>query len=182
MSLVNVSNPDLLYTAIGTVGALWALGVAIYTFVYNYLQSWAGPTRVRGAQDPLAQPEVDSRLQNYNGVFRGYLAVGLLSLYTILFSFYALVFDAAKAEALARWLFLLTLLGYGFLFSLEILTSIWYVRDRRNDAAQLQKKTLPLPHLKDPRGIARWHRIEMVALAVMAILVFGVLLLAISQP
>ena len=47
MPLANVSNPDLLYAIIGTVGAVWAIGVAIYTFVYNYLQSWAGPTRVR---------------------------------------------------------------------------------------------------------------------------------------
>ena len=108
------------------------------------------------------------------------MGMGLLSLYTILISFYALVYDVAKAEVLARWLFFIVIIGYGLLFSMEILTSIWYVRDRRNDAAKSQGKPLPLPYLKDSRGITRWHRIEMAVLAALAILIFVVLLMATS--
>jgi len=177
MPPVNLSDPNLLYAIIGTVGALWAIGVAIYTFVYNYLQSWAGPTRRRDAEDPLLHPDADGRLREYKKVFWGYMVMGLLSSYTILFSFYAVVYDVAKAEVLARWLFSTVLVGYGVLFSLEILTSIWYVRDRRNDAAKLQEKPLPLPHPKDRKGRTLWHRVEMVVLAVLAILIFAVLLL-----
>ena len=126
----------LLTTIMATVATLWAIGFATYYFIFNYLDKWVerqlnpdGRLKTNGQRRPVE--EIAQSLDRNRCVFIAYIAVGFLSVGTILVVGTALAFAWEPLVPVAGTLFVLTLGSFLVLFTFEIKSSLRYIQDRR---------------------------------------------------
>ena len=103
---------------IATVGVVWAIGFAVYEFIWGYFWSWA--------KDPENRNVRPARISFWQHliIFIAYLALGLLAFYSIYVSGSVLLSGEHEGLPSAWSYFLATLMGYVALFTFEIGTSI----------------------------------------------------------
>ena len=123
----------LLATIIATVATLWAIGYATYHFIFNYLDKWVQRELDKDKEERRPVHEMRDSLDRNRCVFIGYIAVGFLSVGTILVAGAALAFGWDPLVPVAGTLFVLTLGAFLALFTYEIKTSLRYIRNRRKE-------------------------------------------------
>jgi len=106
---------------VATVGVVWTIGIATYTFIWNYFWSWAKEPENR--EKPGARGSMKQNLV----VYCAYLLIGFFSAFSIYLSTSVLASGQREGLSFAWNFFLLVVLGHLFLFSFEIATSIWKV-------------------------------------------------------
>lgn len=122
MASLTPNDLALLPAMMGTIGTMWAIGVAVYQFVFNYLKQ----TEDR-AMDNAARRW---RYRRYGLMFATHIVSGLFTAASILLSGAALAFDSASLVAWAGATFVVALLLTVSALSYEIATSIHYVMER----------------------------------------------------
>lgn len=122
---------------IATVGVVWAIGFAAYTFVYGYFQQVHLKEAVSMADDP-AYPALKHgekrlhmvcRLRRNRNVYWTFILAGFAAILSISASAFALAYDSSDLLIWAK-------LGFGgavglhlLVFSREILSSVDQMRD-----------------------------------------------------
>jgi len=118
LSPLTNSDQTLLSAMSASVGVVWAIGFAVYEFIWNYFWSWA--------KHPENRKERSARISFWQHliVFNAYLVLGLLAFYSIYVSGGVLLSGEREGLPSAWSYFLATVVGYVVLFTFEIGTSI----------------------------------------------------------
>ena len=147
--MVNLQPNDeaLLSAMMGTVGTIWAIGLAVYVFIYNYfvenvrddLEDLEFRINTMGNDEATQKYLMDrrqrayDRLRRYSRVFSSYLLTGVLTATCIIVSGATLAYDRPDWIPLAGAVFVVTLLALVALLSFEVWTSFRQVRKHMAD-------------------------------------------------
>ena len=127
---LSANDATLLSVIIGATATFWAIGFAVYFFIFEYLDRWVERELNRR---PLGRQELAwaiGRLGPYRCVFIGFMVAGFLSFATVLVAGVGYAVNSHEWVVPAGIMFLVTLVAYLVLFTHELLTSIRYVPDR----------------------------------------------------
>ena|SRR3990172_2574581 len=130
--MLNPGDEQLLVTMMGLLATVWAIGVAVYEFIYQYWErNHRDRAREMAERIKLGVPvdvEQKKRMQrglfHYTFVFSVYVLAGILSAFSIGAGTVALVEGSQWWKALALQLFGPALSAQFALFTWEILTSV----------------------------------------------------------
>ena len=122
---------------IATVGVVWTIGFAAYTFIYGYFQQVHLKEAVSMADDPAypAQKHAEKRLQmvcrlrRNRNVYWTFILAGFGALLSIGASAFTFAYDSLDLLIWAKVAFGGTIGIHLFIFSREILSSIDQMRD-----------------------------------------------------
>lgn len=120
------NQQNLLTAIIGATAGLWAIGMAVYAFVYQYFQEKHLPEAkemAKGATTP-SNRMMDVLTRNL-GVVVGFTIAGILAVFTIGLAAGALARqDEVLALQASQW-FALTIAAFFALFTFELMTTIF---------------------------------------------------------
>jgi len=136
-SLISTNDAALLGAMMATIGAIWAISLAAYQFIYRYFEEThrEGLDKVKslmdhGGKDPETLKWLHDRrtfyarkLRNYATVFGGYLVAGVATVISIIVSGATIAYDKPEWIQAAGVCFLVALGLLVFFLSLEVWTS-----------------------------------------------------------
>src|SRR6266480_3056212 len=130
--MLSPPEEQLLVAMMGILATVWAIGVAVYEFIYNYFADHhlsdarlMADQKERGAPiDEKARKDMRGGLLQNAIIFFIYVVAGILSTFMIGVGALALVNGDASLLGPSRWLFASALSVQFWLFTFEIATSV----------------------------------------------------------
>ncbi|SRR6266498_427206 len=131
-TVLEPAEEQLLIAMMGLLATVWAIGVAVYEFIYQYweknyrvpAETMAKQIKLKEPVDPKAKDEMRRGLRRNMFVFSGYVVAGVLSAFMVASGTVALVESSRTWRDVAVQLFGFALATQFALFTWEILTSI----------------------------------------------------------